>query len=129
MSRFRYSPPTEKLSSFGGVQTLELMGPKPIARATWQALPGVPGAYQLLWTEVAQQVRRQGHGSELFAEIVRQARQHAAASGGRLRRFLVLIEQPNVGARAWLMRNGFVHTKTIDDLSPKHEVLVMVRTF
>lgn len=129
MARFRHTPSTRQLDSFGSVQTIELLERgEPIARATWQALPGVPGACQLLWTEVAGALRRQGHGSALVQEMIRQASRHAEQNGGRLRRMLVLLEQPNLPARAWLMRNGFVHTKSIDDLSPRHEVLVMIRT-
>ena len=130
MARFRHTPPTQQLDSFGSVQTLELLSrDDPIARATWQALPGVAGAYQLLWAEVAKDLRRQGHGSALIAEIIRQASHHGERAGGHLRRMLVLLEQPNLIARAWLMRNGFVHVKSIDDLVPAHEVLVMIRTF
>ena len=92
-------------------------------------MPGIPGAYQLLWVEVAKDLRRRGHGSALVEEMIRQGLRHAEGNGGRLRRMLVLLEQPNIVARAWLMRNGFVHIKSIDDLVPEHEVLVMIRTF
>lgn len=129
MSRFHYAPPTDKLTSWGSVQTLELHdGREPIARATWQPVPGVAGAYQVLWAEVIESQRRRGNGTQLLAEVIRQARLHATAAGTPLRRMMALLEQPNLVARAWLMRNGFVHVKTLDDLAPRHEVLVMIRT-
>ena len=54
MPQFRYVPPIDKIGVIGS-QTVELGdGRDAIARCTWQPIPSVPGAYQLLWAEVAE---------------------------------------------------------------------------
>ena len=99
------------------------------ASATWQALAGVDGAYQLLWCETTGP-RRTGHGSAVLREALRQAALHSEKVGRPMRRMIALVPQREVIARAWIMRNGFVHAHTLDDLDAgRAEVLVMVRTF
>ena len=128
MPQFRFAPPVDKLGDIG-LQSVELLdGRNAIARAAWQPIPSVPGAYQLLWAEVAEPHRRSGRGSLLIAEVVRQAQLHGKSRGVPIRRMMTLVPQPNVIARAWLARNGFLHVKTMDDLAPG-EILIMLRTF
>ena len=129
MPQFRYVPPAAKLDRFT-TQTVELLdGRIPIARAAWRAVVSVPGAYELVWAEVAETQRRRGNGSLVISEAVRQAQSHAKASGVAMRRMLLLIPQRNVIARAWLARNGFLHVNTLKDVGADGEVLVMIRTF
>ena len=129
MPQFRYVPPIDKLGVIGS-QTVELGDRRDaIARCTWQPIPSVPGAYQLLWAEVAEPHRRRGNGSLVISEAVRQAQLHAGAHRVPLRRMMLLIPQQNVIARAWLARNGFLHVNTLKDVGAEGEVLVMIRTF
>ena len=130
MAQFRYAPPLERLAPYAPIQTIELLdGREVIARATWQPLASVPGACQLLRAEVAAEQRRRGNGSQVLAEAIRQARLHTKSEGAPLRRMITLIPQPNVIARAWLVRNGFVHSNTLNDVAVAGELLVMLRTF
>lgn len=130
MAQFRYAPPLERLSLVVGFQTVELQDRRtPVARAVWQSLPSVPGGCQLLWAEVTMEHRRRGNGSQVFAEATRQARLHFKSLRQPLRRMMALIPQPNVSGRAWLVRNGFVHVNTLNDLAADGDVLVMLRTF
>ena len=130
---FKLSPPVPDAPGRFFQQTVEVTdGRQPLARVTWQAMPAVEGAYQLLYAEAADGRRRQGHGSLALSEAVRQAQLHATRAGRPIRRLVAFVPQPNVTTRAWLVRNGFVHVITINDLAPvgpSGEVLVMVRTF
>ena len=98
------------------------------ARAAWQPLPGVGGAYQLLWVQV-DGPRRAGHGSAVLRQVLHAAAGHGERAGSPLRRMIALVPQPLVIPRAWLLRNGFVHVHTLDELAKDAEVLVMMRTF
>ena len=130
---FKFHPPVPEQPGRFFQQSVELLdGRQPLARVTWQAMPAVEGVCQLMYAEVVEGRRRQGHGSHALAEMVRQAELHGRRAGRPIRRFVAFIAQPNVNARAWLVRNGFVHVHTVNDLSsapPNGEVLVMVRTF
>jgi hypothetical protein len=55
--------------------------------------------------------------------------QHATRAGEPLRRLIALVNQPDVIARAWLQRAGFVHVHTLTDLLAEDEVLLLQRTF
>ena len=98
------------------------------ASATWQPLAGVDGAYQLVWAEVTAG-RRIGGGSAVLREAMRQASLHGGRVGAPLRRIIALVPQPLVIARAWLLKNGFVHVHTLEELARDGETLVMMRTF
>lgn len=106
-----------------------LEGGAATAVASWATLPNQPGAAVLLDVHVVADQRRSGRGTKLMNELVRQMHAHAALAESPLRRLVALVNQPDVIARAWLQRNGFVHVHTLNDLHPEHDVMAMVRTF
>lgn len=128
MSNVIADPPVQNRPAFRQTVTSKA-GKETIASAVWQALPGLTGAYQLLWCEVSAPHRRQGQGSRLLDELIRQAVDHGKVAGVPMRRMMALVGQKEVIARAWLIRNGFIHVHTLDDLARGQETLVMVRTF
>lgn len=106
-----------------------LEGRAEIATASWATLPNQPGVAILLDVHVIANERRKGRGTTLMNELVQQMHAHARLARSPLRRLMALVNQPDVIARAWLQRNGFVHVHTLSDLHPEHETMAMVRTF
>ena len=98
-----------------------------LATVRWTALPRQPGVALLL--DAHAHPPRHGHGTAALDEAIVQMRRHAALIGSPLRRALALVNQPEVIARAWLHRRGFVHVRTLEDLDRDAEAMVLVRTF
>lgn len=96
---------------------------------TWAALPQQPGIAQLLDARVPVPKQRKGIGTRLLVAAVEQMHKHAAIAGHPLMRAFALINQPDVNARAWLQRSGFVHIHTLDGLHVGDDIMVLVRTF
>lgn len=128
MTQFTTDSPVAGRTGFRQTVTLS-DGPKPLATATWQHLPGLRGVYQLLWAEVEQGQRRRGAGGALLDQVIREMKTHAGATGIPLRRLIALVGQREVKARTWLVGHGFVHVHTLEELDEDQETLVMVRTF
>jgi ribosomal protein S18 acetylase RimI-like enzyme len=102
---------------------------KPVGELRWTTLARQPGVTQLLQAEVIPDRRRSGIGTRLLDAAVDQMLAYMDRTGAPLRRAVTLVNQPEVIARAWLQRRGFVHVKTLEDLDEHEDVLVMVRTF
>ena len=98
-----------------------------LAVVRWTALPNQPGVALLL--DARADPPREGHGTAALDAAVVQMRRHAALTGSPLRRAIALVNQPQVVARAWLHRRGFVHVKTLEDLAREAEAMILVRTF
>ena len=133
MPKFSHDPPLPAVAAalpaaFRQEVTL-VEARRPIARATWAALPRQPGAAVLLDAEVDAARRRTGRGSAILKEVVGQFLAHCRLIETPPRRLVALVNQPDVIARAWLGRNGFVHVHTLGDLHAEAEVMVMSRTF
>ncbi len=107
------------------MQTLRLEG----ASLTWLALPHQRGIAQLLDVQVPRARRRKGLGTKLLTAAVEQMHRHAAVVGHPLLRAFALVNQPDVIARAWMQRSGFVHVHTLDGLRVGDEVMVLLRAF
>ena len=100
-----------------------------VAAGSWATLPNQPGVAILLDLTVLEGLRREGRGTALLEELVRQMHAHAGVATTPLRRLLALVNQPAVVTRAWLQRSGFVHVHTLNDVHAEHETMVLVRTF
>ncbi len=111
-------------SNAGLTRTLDLLiDGKPAATATWVWIG--PGAAQLLSIEVVAPLRRRGHGSTLFKQILDHARQEGQTRNQPLRRFIALAGQKShLHARAWFTRMGFHHVSTVLNVLLDEEVMV-----
>ncbi len=104
-------------------------GATPAGTLDWVALPNQPGAYQLIDAGVDPELRRGGVGTRMLESAVDQVVRHGKLVKVPARRLVALVNQPDVIARAWLQRSGFVHVHTLEELVADSEVLVLQRTF
>ncbi len=84
------------------------------------------GVIQIIDIQIDPSLRRIGHGSTLFVEGLRQASLLLAPALPR--RVVVLLGQKSqLLARAFILRHGFHHIKTLPSLGANEDVMVYVK--
>jgi GNAT superfamily N-acetyltransferase len=130
MPEFTLEPPTAPTPEF--LQTIRMTEDgKPVGAATWHAAQDTDdGVVQIVEFQIAQPMRRRGHGKRLLAAMVQQWTAYHAARKTPLRSaWLLLRHKRHVIARAFFLSQGFNHIATIKDLLEGEDGLVYVRTF
>ena len=106
-------------------------GEEVVGHARWQAsFDPSHGAVQILDLTVSPTRRRQGNGRRLMDAITAQANEYFRCRKSRLRRVWIPVDQKaQVVARSFLMKFGFHHVGTIQELLRDEDLLMYMRTF
>jgi GNAT superfamily N-acetyltransferase len=98
--------------------------------ARWHVADVSSGVVQFLELTVREPARRQAYGRRLLDVTVAQARQYFASRKVRLRRgWVVVAQQKQVVARAFLTGAGWHHVATIPNLLKGDDALVYSKGF